>query len=167
MSRFIYLSRYCLSLVVLKEGELVTDISYIESKLKENGYKLTNQRKAIIEVLFENKGKFLTAEEIFLKSKEKYAQTNFSTVYRNLEVLEITDIIHKTNINDGVSIYELSCSGEHHHHVICKGCGKTEIIDFCPLNDVFKKLNSKNFTLTDHKFELYGYCNKCDEKSKG
>lgn len=148
----------------LKEGELVTDINYIELKLKKNGYKLTSQRKAIIEVLFENMGKFLTAEEIYLKSKVKYPQTNFSTVYRNLEILENTEILHRTNINAGVSIYELSCSGEHHHHVICKSCGKAEIIDFCPLDEVFRELNSKNFTLTDHKFELYGYCNKCKKE---
>jgi Fe2+ or Zn2+ uptake regulation protein len=142
------------------------DISHVKNKLRENGYKLTNQRKAIIEVLFEHRGKFLTAEEIYTKTKEKYSQTNFSTVYRNLDILECTDIIHKTNITEGASIYELSCNDEHHHHIICKGCGKTEAIEFCPFDEIFNKVETKNFTLTEHRFELYGYCNDCESKKK-
>ncbi|MBB6216795.1 Fe2+ or Zn2+ uptake regulation protein [Anaerosolibacter carboniphilus] len=137
--------------------------TFIEDKLKEHGYKLTNQRKAIIDVLVEHQGHFLSAEEIYSKSKDKYAQTNFSTIYRNLEILVNTHIIHKTQIKDGTFSYELVCSEAHHHHLICKGCGKTENIDFCPIEDLQKKLGSKNFTLTDHKFELYGYCQKCQE----
>lgn len=144
----------------------MNDIYVIEKKLKDNGYKLTNQRKAIIEVLVEHKGKFLTAEEIYTKSKKIYPQTNFSTVYRNLEIMESTYIIHKTNISDGASIYELSNTDEHHHHVICKSCGKTEEIDFCPLKDIFSKVNSKSFRLTDHRFELYGFCNECENKKE-
>jgi Fe2+ or Zn2+ uptake regulation protein len=142
------------------------DIHLIEKKLKDKGYKLTNQRKAIIEVLYEHKGKFLTAEEIYLKSKKIYNQTNFSTVYRNLEIMENIDVIHKTSISDGASIYELSNTDEHHHHVICKSCGKTEEIDFCPLEDIFLKVNSKSFRLTDHRFELYGFCNECEDKKE-
>lgn len=141
-------------------------IESIEKKLKEKGLKLTNQRKAIIEVLFENKDNFLTAEEIFLKSKEKCPQTNFSTIYRNLEILTNLNIIHKTNIENNTSMFELVQNDSHHHHIICKNCGKTELIDFCPLDKILSEVNKKNFTLTDHKFELYGYCDKC-KKNKG
>lgn len=144
----------------------MTGIDLVESKLKENGYKLTNQRRAIIEVLFENVGHFLSAEEIYTKTREKFNQTNFSTVYRNLEILEKSGILHKTSIKDGASIYELTCNEHHHHHLICKECGKTEIIDFCPLEQVKSQLNNKDFTLIEHKFELYGYCKNCGKKKE-
>lgn len=144
----------------------MTGIDLVESKLKENGYKLTNQRRAIIEVLFENMGHFLSAEEIYTKTREKFSQTNFSTVYRNLEILEKSEILHKTSIKDGASIYELTCSEHHHHHIICKECGKTEIIDFCPLEQIKSQLNNKDFTLIEHKFELYGYCKNCGKKKE-
>lgn len=137
------------------------DKNQIEQRLKNHGYKLTHQRKAIIDVLVEHKGHFLSAEEIYLKSKEKCSQTNFSTIYRNLEILVNTNIIHKTQVKEGTFSYELVCSDEHHHHLICKGCGKTEAIDFCPIEDLKKTFQPKNFTLTDHKFELYGYCHQC------
>jgi Fe2+ or Zn2+ uptake regulation protein len=141
------------------------DINYIENKLKDSGYKLTNQRKAIIEVLFEHKGQFITAEEIYKKTQEKHPDTNFSTVYRNLIILENTGIIHNTRIDSEPSVYEIIDSSSHHHHIICKGCGRTESIDFCPLKEINAKLNNKDFTLTDHKFELYGYCRECTANS--
>ncbi|KPU45425.1 zinc-specific metallo-regulatory protein [Oxobacter pfennigii] len=144
----------------------MSDVEILENKLKEKGYKLTNQRKAIIEVLFEQKGRFLTAEDIFIKTREKHADTNFSTVYRNLNILEDTGIIHLTKLNSDASVYELADTDSHHHHIICRGCGKTESIDFCPLEELNTKLNNKNFTLTDHKFELYGYCRECEKINK-
>lgn len=137
------------------------NLKEIEQTLKDKGYKLTNQRRAILDVLLQHKNHFLSAEEIYSKAKKRYLQTNFSTIYRNLEILEKTGMLHKTNIHSGVSRYELICHDTHHHHIICKGCGKTAPIDFCPLKDLHRELQHQNFTLTDHKFELYGYCEKC------
>ncbi|MTI48682.1 Fur family transcriptional regulator [Sporosalibacterium faouarense] len=134
----------------------------IQEELKRNGFKLTSQRKAIIEVLMEHKDRFITAEEIHKKVLQKHPKTNFSTIYRNLESFEKINIIHKTNISDNASIYELVCNDNHHHHIICKKCGKTEIIDFCPLDNINNSL--KSFKLIDHKFELYGLCDKCNNK---
>lgn len=140
------------------------DKDLIEKKLKDCGYKLTNQRKAIIEVLCEHEGQFISAEDIYIKSREKYHDTNFSTVYRNLNIFEEVGIIHNMRIDGDAAVYEIVDSTEHHHHIICKNCGRTEIIDYCPLDEILPKLKSKNFTLTDHKFELYGYCKECEKK---
>jgi Fe2+ or Zn2+ uptake regulation protein len=140
------------------------NIEYMEGKLKEKGYKLTNQRKAIIEVFFENKGTLLSADEIYEKTILKYKSTNSSTVYRNLDVFITSEIIHRININDSSASYELIDDNTHHHLMICKDCGKTQSIEFCPFEEIMSKIKAKNFTLTDHKFELYGYCKKCDKK---
>jgi len=140
------------------------DRKSVEEKLKKNNYKITQQRGAIIEALLENRGQFVTAEEIYKKTRGRHKKTDFSTVYRNLEILESLGIIHKTSIKDGVAIYELICDHSHHHHIICKGCGKTEIINMCPLEQFKKNVRDKEFTLTDHRFELYGYCRDCNKK---
>lgn len=142
----------------------MSDIELIQKKLKDKGYKLTNQRKAIIEVLYEHKERFLTAEEIFKKSVEKLPDTNFSTIYRNLSMLEESGIIHNTQIGGGGSVYGLISNMGHHHHIICKDCGKTEAIDFCPLEEIWSKIDNRSFTLTGHKLELYGFCADCEKK---
>ena len=138
----------------------------IEKKLKDNGYKLTNQRKTLIEVFLENKSTLLSAEEIYTKVNQKFPGTNFSTIYRNLDIFILCEIIHRININGSSSTYELNEEAPHHHHLmICKDCGRTEALDFCPMEDIVKKLKKENFVLTDHKFELYGYCKKCTGKT--
>jgi Fe2+ or Zn2+ uptake regulation protein len=136
------------------------DLSRIEAVLREKGYKLTEQRRLIIEVFNEKPGHY-TAQEILGLVREKLAGINFSTIYRNLELLSTLEIINKMNIESGISHYELS-SQAHHHHVICKGCGDMKEIDICPYAGLGEEqLKSIGFEATSHKFEIYGYCSKC------
>lgn len=134
--------------------------------IKDNGYRYTNQRKAILNVLIDNKNHLISAEEIYKLTKKLYPKTNFSTVYRNLEMFEKIGVVHSTNTDSNKSVFELICNNSHHHHIICKSCGKTKAIDFCPFLNIKNKLSDDDFTLTDHKFELYGYCKKCKNKEE-
>lgn len=136
------------------------DLSRIEAVLREKGYKLTEQRRLIIEVFNEKPGHY-TAQEILGLVREKLAGINFSTIYRNLELLSTLEIINKMNIESGISHYEL-CGQAHHHHIICKGCGDMKEIDICPYAGLEEEqLKSIGFEATEHKFEIYGYCSKC------
>jgi Fe2+ or Zn2+ uptake regulation protein len=142
------------------------NINHLINKIKSNGYKVTQQRKTILEVLYANEDSLISAESICHQSKAIYDKTNMSTVYRNLKILEELDMIYKVNIDSDTTLYKLVCCEEqHHHHIICKKCGKTEIIDFCPLDKLKSLSEDKNFILTDHKIELYGYCEDCKGES--
>ncbi|HYE81521.1 MAG TPA: Fur family transcriptional regulator [Clostridia bacterium] len=141
------------------------DLSRLEMVLKEKGYKLTEQRRLIIEAFNESPGHY-TAQEIFDKVREKLKGINFSTIYRNLELLSALEIINKLYIESGISHYEL-CGLEHHHHIICKKCGETREIDICPyINLGEEQLEAIGFKATDHKFEIYGYCSKCSNSKQ-
>lgn len=137
------------------------NLSDILDRLKCSGYKITEQRKAILQVLSSNQNTLTSVEYIFNKSKKIYHKTNMSTVYRNLEILENLDLLYRFITDDGIALYKLICSDKHHHHIICKGCGRTEIIEFCPINTFIQLSKDRNFNLTDHKLELYGYCIDC------
>ena len=82
------------------------DLSRIEAVLRDKGYKLTEQRKLIIEVFNERPGHY-TAQEILDLVREKLEGINFSTIYRNLELLSSLDIINKMHLESGISHYEL------------------------------------------------------------
>ncbi|MBS4536346.1 transcriptional repressor [Clostridium sp. D2Q-14] len=131
--------------------------------LKEKGHRCTNQREAILDVLINNKSHFISAEDIYIKTKKIYPKTNFSTVYRTLELLDRLEIIHSTTTDGKKTIYEIICKDSHHHHIICKNCGKTKVVDFCPYTNIKENLAKEGFKLTDHKFELYGYCENCND----
>lgn len=141
------------------------DLRELEGVLKDKGYKLTEQRRLIIETFIENPGHY-TAHEIFDLVREKCRGINFSTIYRNLELLSTLEIINKLYIESGICHYELG-GPEHHHHIICKSCGETRELDICPyayLSD--EQLKAIGFKATDHKFEIYGYCSKCSIPEK-
>ena len=63
--------------------------------LKENGFKITNQRMDVLEVLEENRKEHLSTEEVFAKLIEKGKEIGIATVYRTLQMLEESDLVYK------------------------------------------------------------------------
>lgn len=137
-----------------------------EEILKNSGYKLTQQRRVIIDVLRKGGGPY-TANEILSLVSSKYSGINFSTIYRNLELLVRLGIVEKLNIIDGYCHFKLA-GDNHHHHIICNKCGQIREIDICPFSEIVKKAKFEDldFEPTEHKFEIYGICSKCKEKEK-
>ena len=81
-------------------------------------------------------------------------------------MLESLSLIHKSLLKNGSAVYKLKCSDKHHHHLTCVCCGKTHVIDYCPLNALNKVSKKNNFKLIEHKIELFGYCEKCINKNE-
>ena len=137
----------------------------LEGLLKKQGYKITNQRKAIISAFLNSKKHLLTAAEVHNIVNRENGIINFSTVYRNLEVLNKTGLIKRIILDNGVNSYELNIDDHHHHHLICLICGETETLTYCPIEEINKNIKkTSGFIPTDHKLEIYGYCTKCKKK---
>lgn len=133
-----------------------------EKFLKAQQLKVTPQRKAILTVL-QNSDAVLSAQDIFAEVIKILPGINFSTVYRNLDVLLAKGILCRITPDSGGVLYELRMKEGHHHHVICKRCGTSMPLEYCPMEDIETKLAERGFTPTEHRFEIYGYCQKCSE----
>lgn len=143
------------------------DFNEIIYLLKSKGFKITEQRKTIIKVFIYNRNYLLSAEELLVKSREITAKTNISTIYRNLEILGGLNLLYTDIDENNTNRYKLLCLEKyHHHHLICKSCGKIEIIDFCPITNMTQLLKDKEFFITGHRFEVYGLCKNCRMKKK-
>jgi Fur family transcriptional regulator, ferric uptake regulator len=90
--------------------------------LKQKGLKLTPQRRLIAEAIHDIPAR-LSAEEIISYVQERMPGVNKSTVYRTLELLEDAGCIFKSRVGDGF-VYHHAEEG-HHHHLVCRKCGKT------------------------------------------
>lgn len=133
-------------------------------RLKAKGYKYTEKRFDILTFLIQE-GRYVTAKDILEHLKDKHDGLSFDTIYRNLALFEETSLLEETEL-EGEKRFRIACSvNEHHHHLICLECGKTEHIHHCPMN--VEGLNSSGFTVTGHKFEVYGYCPECDQSAIG
>lgn len=129
--------------------------------LREKGYKITPQRRAVITAFLENE-KFATAHQILDHVRKTNPDMSLDTVYRNLTLLVDLGVVSEINTRgkEG-NIYELITT-EHHHHLVCLNCGKAECLDFCPINREKLENSSKNgFNITSHSLEFYGYCHNC------
>ncbi len=133
----------------------------VYNKLKASALKMTNQRKAIIDVLLAEQTRLLSVEEIHQKLVKQGEKMNITTVYRNLETLEGVGLLHATILDDNVMYYKISCDHGHHHHLICRNCGKIEVIDYCPLTEIYPLTRQKGFFIESHKLEVYGLCKDC------
>src|SRR5437588_612934 len=54
-------------------------------------------------------------------------QVGLASIYRTLDQLSGDGFLQKIELGEGVTRYEpIRAGGEHHHHLVCDGCGKVE-----------------------------------------
>lgn len=142
------------------------DISLFKDQLKEKGYKLTTQRRAVLDIIKEHEGGHLSTEEIYELVKLKFPEIGLATVYRTLLLLDRMELVYKIDLDDGCNRYELNKHKEdhRHHHLICTRCGDVAEVEedlLGALEDEILKKN--NFLVKDHRVKFYGYCDKCNK----
>lgn len=138
------------------------NIQTLVQTLKNSGCRMTPQRQVILEVLISHQDKMQTVESLLIECQQKNPEINTTTVYRNLELLDHHHLLYKMNLDRHTTGYKLICMDHHHHHIICKGCGVMEAIDYCPISpELLSMTDSKGFLITEHSLELFGFCEKC------
>ena len=128
-------------------------MSKIESKCKEKGVRLTEQRKVIAEILSNSKD-HPDVDELHKRVAEVDKKISIATVYRTVKLFEEAGILTKHDFKTGKARYELN---DDHNHLIDIKTG--EIIEFVDdeINHLQQKIAEKyGYTLVDHKLELYG-----------
>ncbi len=139
----------------------------LDEKLKENGYKLTDQRRYVYDSLIENQHKHMSAEEILREIEKGNSRLGLATIYRTLQLFIHTGIAIKHDFDDGKSRYELLFEGEdehNHHHLICQKCGDIIEVNLDLMDDLEKYIEKNyGFRITNHIVKFYGYCKNCKE----
>lgn len=134
----------------------------IKNKFKKEGYKLTTQRRAVLDVIIEKQEKHLNPEEIYDIVKKRYPEIGIATVYRTLQLLEKLNIIYRLNFDDGYNRYELNLDSENHHHLICLKCGDIMEVKLDLLENLENEIEDENgFKIVDHNVKFFGYCIDC------
>lgn len=129
--------------------------------LKENGKKQTKRREIIIDYLARS-NRYVSPKEIHLNLTKEYPGLSQDTIYRNLREFAEFGILEETELN-GEMNFRFNCihpsSKHHHHHFICTNCGATKPLDLCPMT--FYQEQLPNCIIEDHRFEIFGKCEKC------
>ncbi|MES5811945.1 Fur family transcriptional regulator [Mammaliicoccus sciuri] len=142
-------------------------IQRVKEQLHKASYKLTPQREATVRVLLENEANHLSAEDVYLKVKDKAPEIGLATVYRTLELLAELKVVDKINFGDGVARFDLRKEGakHFHHHMVCMECGAVDEIEEDLLEDVERRVEKEfNFKILDHRLTFHGICHRCHEE---
>lgn len=128
--------------------------------LQSSGYRLTEPRQAVIDILA-NSQRALNATEIFDLARERYPSLGLVSVYRTLEKLEELDLIQKVHHPDGCQSYIAGFTG-HQHLLICHICGQAEFFEGDDLAPLIKHVSRESgFTIQEHWLQFFGLCAKC------
>ena len=138
----------------MKRKQISSDI------LKNAGLKITNERKAVLDLLIKTSTP-MSANDLWNKLS---AKMNQATVYRILKQLVKSRILYQTDFREAQTFYEYQ--HKHHHHIICTACGKKELLRLCLPRQLERKVKnaSKIFKGNlDHTLEFFGTCNSCEK----
>jgi Fur family ferric uptake transcriptional regulator len=114
-------------------------------------------------------GGFRSAQDVYARLCTEGGNVGLSTVYRHLQSLVdggVVDVIHTP---DGEATYRYcgdSAELRHHHHLVCRTCGRTEEIEGRAVERWAGEVaRAHGYTAVDHTVELFGECPKCGAQS--
>jgi len=120
----------------------------------------TWQKTAVLEQL-SNTDEFVSAQELHQKISQSGKKLGLTTVYRALTEMVEQGMADLLSISDGEMRYRI-CTPEHHHHLICRVCGKTVEFDMPGFEELALEVAKANgFTELSHEIELFGVCAGC------
>lgn len=127
-------------------------------RLQSSSLKVTPKRIEMYAYLAAEE-RYVSAKDVLDYMRSKHPTMSFDTVYRNLKSFAEEGLLEATELN-GEKAFRVTCgASHHHHHLICRGCGKTKLLELCPMRYV--ETLDPDFEVIDHKFEIYGYCKQC------
>ena len=120
----------------------------------------TWQREAVRSALTTSEG-FVSAQVLHSHLRDEGSPIGLATVYRALSSLESEGEADSLQ-QDGESLYRACTPGTHHHHLICRNCGKTVEISADPVESWAQMVAAENgFTQAHHVVDVFGYCADC------
>ncbi len=133
----------------------------IVSLLRQQGHKITPQRRAILDVIARSDG-HLTPAALYQRVNRQYTGIGLVTVYRTLGLLAGLGLICRVHTGGSCHNYLLRRPEEHHHHLICSGCAKVVDLAGCNLAAEAARISDKTgFEIESHLVEFTGRCGDC------
>ncbi|GAB2861253.1 transcriptional repressor [Actinocorallia aurea] len=121
----------------------------------------TARRDAVRRALAGGEG-FRSAQDIYAVLRAEGSKIGLTTVYRALQALSESGEVDVLRTVDGEAVYRACSSVEHHHHLVCRSCGKTIEVAGPAVEKWADALAEEHgFTDMTHTIEIFGTCPDC------
>ncbi|MBO5291805.1 MAG: transcriptional repressor [Lachnospiraceae bacterium] len=116
---------------------------------------MTKNGKYILEIINDSTD-HLTAEQIYLRLKEKNSKVVLATVYNNLASLYEQNLIRKVSVEGFPDRYDKM---KRHDHLVCKRCGRLSDIE---LKDFTGRLQEEvGHPILSYDLRIHYICEEC------
>lgn len=120
----------------------------------------TKQRSAVLEFLGEQ-STFRSAQEIHADLRGRGNPIGLATVYRALQGMVEDGDLDVLRTDDGEAMYR-RCGTQHHHHLVCRECGRTVEVADAPVERWAARIGEQHgFVEVEHQVEVFGVCASC------
>lgn len=124
------------------------------------GVRSTRQRAAVSALLAET-DEFRSAQDLHDLLRRRGDAVGLTTVYRTLQTLAEAGEVDVLRTDDGEAVYR-RCSTGHHHHLVCRGCGRTVEVAGPTVERWADQVAAEHgFSEVSHTLEIFGACAEC------
>jgi Fe2+ or Zn2+ uptake regulation protein len=138
----------------------------ILNRLRASGYRLTPQRRKLVDVLLRAEGP-LTAEEIHQRARQARTEADLSTIYRNLATFCEMGWLDALPGANGERFYQIHDEREQTMSVLCLDCGRLTPVS-APTGPLNEAVRGMGFNADSLRVTLAAHCGEhvCPRKEK-
>jgi Fur family ferric uptake transcriptional regulator len=120
-----------------------------------------NRREDVRAALSDSEG-FRSAQDIYADLRSAGSKIGLTTVYRALQSLSESGTVDSLRTDDGESVYRACETSGHHHHLVCRVCGRTVEVSGPAVERWAEAVATQHgFTGITHTVEVFGTCADC------
>jgi Fur family ferric uptake transcriptional regulator len=136
--------------------------SEVQQRLRTAGYRNGAARTALVDLL-DTQTCCASAADLHDTLRERGRNVGLASVYRVLDSLLESGLVQRVDVGDGVARYEpVRTSEEHHHHLVCTGCGTVEAFTDPGLERAIHRVQeTSGYAVDTHDVVLHGACADC------
>ena len=121
----------------------------------------TRQRAEVL-ALLAGTDEFRSAQQLHAQLRSGGSGVGLTTVYRTLQILADAGEVDQMRLPDGEQLYRRCSRSQHHHHLVCRSCGRTEEVEGPTVEKWAEKVAAEHgFTEVGHTIEIFGRCADC------
>ncbi len=123
--------------------------------------RMTRQRSALTDAM-QGLDEFLSAQQLHELLRAEGTEIGLATVYRTLAALADEGAVDVLRTADGEQVYRRCAGDGHHHHLVCRECGRAEEIEGPGVEAWAAQVGAAHdFVDIEHTIELTGLCPDC------
>ncbi len=129
--------------------------------------RMTRQRSAVADALGAV-ADFRSAQELHELLRDRGQEIGLATVYRTLQSLADGGEVDVLRRADGEAVYRRCARRTHHHHLVCRTCGRAVELDGPDVEAWAARVGAAHgFSDVEHTMELSGICTSCAAEAGG